>query len=99
MGIQPWLSPKTGMNAKDCNLKYTPNAHTASAKRLSTAFESMYITDPMEFMTTVGRPTRIMSIRMSFLILKPLVKNTSMSSCFFAFAFIMTTMGMSIATT
>ena len=78
---------------------YWVNPFCTAAKRLSTAFESMYITEPMEFMTTVGRPTRIMSTRMSFLILKSLVKKTSMSSCFFAFAFIMTTMGISIATT
>ena len=59
MGMVPLLRPNTGMNTKDCSLKYTPNTLTAvGVKAMRILFMPKFVTEPMACMTMLGRPTR-----------------------------------------
>jgi len=83
MATRPLLRPNTGINTKDCSLKYTPSTLTAVAPKPSRImFISTFITEEMDCMMMLGKPTSRMPFRIVLLGRKPF--KCSRNSTFFA---------------
>ena len=64
--MMPLDRPKTGIKMKDWSLKYTASTLRAallSAKPDRIPFMPMFITEPMDAMTVLGKPTATMAER------------------------------------
>ena len=73
MAIMPLDRPNTGIKMKLCSLKYTLITFRAAllwAKPDRIAFIPMFITDPMDAMIVLGRPTEMMPPRSRLLMLQ-----------------------------